>query len=270
LAESVLDAIVASVTARLGSRPPSSDLVERAHRAVAQRRESGLRSLRTAIEGGRPAVIAECKQASPSAGLLRRDFDPVELARQYAAGGAAAISVVTEPEFFQGRLEWLSDVRRAVALPVLRKDFIVGDRQLYETAVAGADAVLLIQRILEPDRLARLLSVAADLELEVLLEVFADEEPGPAIAAGAKLIGVNARDLTAFTIDLDRVVDVAPSIPSDRLRIAESGIRDRDDLMRLLAAGYDGFLVGEHLVRADDPETALRGLLGEEDLGCGS
>ena len=267
MADSVLDAIVASVSARLGSGPPSHDLVDRAHRAMAQRREEGPRSLRSAIERGRPAVIAECKRASPSAGVLRPDFDPVELARRYAAGGAAAISVVTEPEYFQGRLEWVRHVRRAVDLPVLRKDFIISDRQLYETAAAGADAVLLIRRILEPVQLARLLSIAADLDLEVLLEVFADEDPGTAVDTGAGLIGVNARDLATFAIDLDRAVAVAPSIPSDRLRIAESGIHHRDDLQRLHGAGYDGFLVGEHLVRADDPEQALRHLLGEEDLG---
>jgi indole-3-glycerol phosphate synthase len=265
--ESVLDAIVASVSAGLGTGPLHPDLVEQARRAGARRRPEGLRSLRSAIERRRPAVIAECKRSSPSAGVLRRDFDPVELAIRYASGGAAAISVVTEPEFFQGRLEWVQQVRRTVDLPVLRKDFIVSDQQLYETAVAGADAVLLIHRILEPARLARLMSVAADLELEVLLEVFADEEPGPAVASGATIIGVNARDLATFTIDLDRVVSVARSIPSDRLRIAESGIRGREDLLRLHGVGFDGFLVGEHLVRAVDPEAAVRRLLGEEDLG---
>jgi indole-3-glycerol phosphate synthase len=265
--DSVLDAIVASVSAGLGGGTVSPDLVERAHGAVAQRREGGLRSLRSAIERGRPAVIAECKRASPSAGVLRPDFDPVELARRYAAGGAAAISVVTEPVYFQGRLDWVRQVRRAVDLPVLRKDFIISDRQLYETAVAGADAVLLIRRILEPAQMTRLLSIAADLDLEVLLEVFGDEDPGPAVATGAGLIGVNARDLATFTTDLDRVVAVAPSIPMDRLRIAESGIYDRAALLRLHDAGYDGFLIGEHLVRADDPEQALRHLLREEDLG---
>jgi indole-3-glycerol phosphate synthase len=263
--DSVLDAIVASVSAGLGNGRPSDDLVDRARQAVEQRRAEGLRSLRSAVGTRRPAVIAECKKASPSAGLLRRDFDPVELARRYAAGGAAAISVVTEPQHFQGRLEWVTEVRQAVDLPVLRKDFIISDRQLYETVVAGADAVLLIQRILDAGRLARLMSIAADLHLEVLLEVFADEDPQPAVATGAGLIGVNARDLATFAIDLDRAVAVARSIPCDRLRIAESGIRDRADLLLLHGAGYDGFLVGEHLVRADDSENALRRLLGEEE-----
>jgi len=265
MAESVLDAIVASVSARLGADPCSPDLVERAQHAVEQRRQGGLRSLRSAIGRRRPAVIAECKRASPSAGVLRHDFDPVELATGYETGGAAAISVVAEPEYFSGRIEWLQQVRRTVGLPVLRKDFIVSDRQLYETALVGADAVLLIQRILEPDRLARLMSIAADLELEVLLEVFADEDPEPAIATGAELIGVNARDLATFTIDLDRAAAVARSIPSDRLRIAESGIHDRGDLLRLHAAGDDGFLVGEHLVRAVDAGAALRRLIGENE-----
>lgn len=270
MADSVLDRIVSDVRHRLETTPENPCLATAAKTAADERRRYGLRSLRKALSGPKPAVIAECKKASPSAGIIRADFDPVTLAGAYERAGAAAISVVTEPDHFLGDPQWLAVVRQAVGLPVLRKDFVVSPRQLLESAVLGADAVLLISRLLDRDLLEELLALASDLDLEVLLEVFADEEPGPAIAAGAKLIGVNARDLTAFTIDLDRVVDVAPSIPSDRLRIAESGIRDRDDLMRLLAAGYDGFLVGEHLVRADDPETALRGLLGEEDLGCGS
>jgi indole-3-glycerol phosphate synthase len=262
--EGVLDRIVGSVKARLDAETAPEELADRAREAADRRRSEGLRSLRAALAAGGPAVIAECKRASPSAGLLRPDFDPVELARAYAGAGASALSVVTEPDFFQGRIEWLREVRRAVELPVLRKDFIFCERQLYETAAAGADAVLLIQRILEPDRLAALMAAARSLHLETLVELFVDESPAPAVASGAPIIGVNARDLATFTVDLDRVADMADSIPADRIRVAESGIGGRDDLLRLQEAGYDAFLIGEHLVRAADPEQALRELLGKE------
>jgi len=146
---------------------------------------------------------------------------------------------------------------------VLRKDFIVDERQLYETALAGADAVLLIQRIVEGRRLAGLLELARRLYLEVLLEIFADEDPAPAVASGAGIIGVNARDLASFRVDLERVRALAGAIPPDRLRVAESGIRGRADIERLAGAGYDAFLVGEHLVRSPDPGAALAKLLSE-------
>ena len=150
-------------------------------------------------------IIAECKKASPSAGVIREKFDPVHLAQAYAAGHAAAISVVTERDSFAGDPLWLIDVRKAVDLPVLRKDFIIERRQLFESALLGADAVLLISRILSQQRLKDLLSTAEMLQLEVLLEIFADEDPGPAVDSGAAIIGVNARDLATFEIRLDRV-----------------------------------------------------------------
>jgi len=211
-----------------------------------------------------PALIAECKKASPSAGLIREDFDAVALAGAYSAGGAAAISVVTEPDSFRGDTRWLIDVRRTVGLPVLRKDFIVTRRQLFETAVLGVDAVLLIARILDQEALGSLLETAAELELEVLLEIFADEDPATAVASGAPIVGVNARDLATFEVRLDRVESIVAELPTDRVRVAESGIRGPEDLERLRAAGYDGFLVGEHLVRAEDPEEEVRNLLGRE------
>jgi indole-3-glycerol phosphate synthase len=262
VAESILDRIVAEVLRRLAVAPANADLERRALEAVESRRRSGIRSLRDALAAPGVSVIAECKRASPSAGTLREPFDPVTIARGYASAGAAAISVVTEPAFFGGELGWLGEVRAEVELPVLRKDFIVDERQLYETALAGADAVLLIQRILAPDRVASLLELARRLSLEVLLEVFADEDPAAAVASGATLIGVNARDLATFTVDLDRVAALAASVPPDRVRIAESGIRSRQDVDRLAAAGYDAFLIGEHLVRSDDPGAALRELVG--------
>ncbi|MGD8440487.1 MAG: indole-3-glycerol phosphate synthase TrpC [Holophagae bacterium] len=258
--ESVLDRIVVAVRARLDASPEPAELRRRAYRAVEHRDR---RSLAAALAVDRPAVIAECKRASPSAGLLNADFNPVNLARAYEAAGAAAISVVTEPDFFRGRLDWLAEVRAAVVgLPVLRKDFIVEERQLRETAASGADAVLLIQRILPSERLTELVGVARELGLETLVEIFVDEEPGPAIASGTEIIGVNARDLATFTTRLDRVEAMADRLPETVVRVAESGISSRDDILRLQTAGYDGFLVGEHLVRADDPELALRRLRG--------
>jgi indole-3-glycerol phosphate synthase len=262
VAESVLDHIVADVRRRLETSGEPPGLEQAAHDAAAVRRKEGLRSLRRALSGPGPALIAECKKASPSAGVIREDFDAAVLARAYAAGGAAAISVVTEPDSFAGDARWLDEVRRTVDLPVLRKDFIFTRRQLYETAVLGSDAVLLISRILDEGLLAELLRTAAELELEVLLEVFADEDPAAAVASGAGLIGVNARDLATFEVRLDRVEEIAGRLPGDRVRVAESGISVRVDLERLHRAGYDAFLVGEHLVRSEDPETAVRGLLG--------
>jgi indole-3-glycerol phosphate synthase len=268
---SVLDRIVASVRSGLEATPPAADLEEHARAAAEARRRGGLRSLGKALEGSGAAVIAECKKKSPSAGLLHNDFDPVALARAYESGGAAAISVVTEPDFFAGDPRWLGEVRAAVSLPVLRKDFVVSRRQLFETAMFGADAVLLIQRLLTPAKLAELLETAKELQLEVLLEVFADEDPQPAVDSGAKILGVNARDLATFEVRLDRVEAMATEIPRDRVRVAESGISDRATVKRLAEVGYDAFLVGEHLVRSADPETAVRKLVGHGDgdgRGC--
>ncbi len=258
--QDVLGKIVDAVKRRLEATPAASDLAARARAAAAQRRDRDPRSLEESLDRRRPAVIAECKKASPSAGLLRRAFDPVTLARCYVRAGAAAISVVTEPDFFHGDPGWLRRVRAAVPVPVLRKDFILTPRQLEETAVLGADAVLLIRRLLDRDTLTRLLEVAAALDLEVLLEIFADEDPEPAVASGARLIGVNARDLATFEVRVDRVVELAGALPQDRIRVAESGIRGAEDLDRLQRAGYDAFLIGEHLVRAEDPAAALAAL----------
>jgi indole-3-glycerol phosphate synthase len=257
----VLDRIVSEVRRRLDSIPAEPALEEAARAAVEARRNAGLRSLERALSVPGPSLIAECKKASPSAGVIREDFDAGALARAYAAGGAAAISVVTERDSFLGDPQWLVDVRRAVSLPVLRKDFIVTRRQLFETAVLGADAVLLIARILDEETLADLLRLAGELELEVLLEIFADEDPAMAVASGASILGVNARDLAIFEVRLDRVRAIAAELPADRVRVAESGIRGTGDLDRLSRVGYDGFLVGEHLVRAEDPEEAVRELL---------
>ena len=257
---SVLDRIVDAVRGRLDATPEAGDLADR---AAWVRDTSPARSLRDALRSEGPSIIAECKKASPSAGLLRADFDPAALAAAYQRAGASAISVVTEPDFFQGRLEWLAAVREVVDLPVLRKDFIIDERQLREAAALGADAVLLIQRIHSPDRLSELVGAARDLGLETLVEIFADEDPAATVASGTEIVGVNARDLATFVTRLDVVEALGRRLPSDRIRVAESGIGGPDDIARLAEAGYDAFLVGEHLVRAEDPERALRRLLGD-------
>ena len=267
MSESVLDRIVAAVLERLDSTPEIPSLESAARAASATRRAMGRRSLKEALSGTAPTLIAECKKASPSAGVIRDPFDPVALARSYAKGGASAISVVTEPDFFQGDQEWLPVVRRTVSLPVLRKDFIVTRRQLFETSVLGADAVLLIARLLDFEALQDLLTLAEELEVEVLLEIFADENPSKAIESGAQIIGVNARDLATFETRLERVEELATELPADRVRVAESGIHGAGDLDRLHRAGYDAFLVGEHLVRSEDPEETVRLLLGRGE-GC--
>jgi indole-3-glycerol phosphate synthase len=261
MAESILDRIVADVLRRLDETAEIPGLMGAAQAAAATRRSLGPRSLRAALTAPGPSLIAECKKASPSAGLIRPDFDPEALAHAYVAGGARAVSVVTEPDHFDGDPEWLAVVRRAVPVPVLRKDFIVTPRQLYESSVLGADAVLLIARLLDEDELGDLLAIAAELELEVLLEIFTDEDPAPAIHSGAPIIGVNSRDLATFEKRLDRMEDLASELPSDRVRVAESGLQGPEDVRRLAAAGYDGFLVGEHLVRSQDPEAAVRSLV---------
>lgn len=264
MGESVLDRIVRAVEDRMRTNAPRPDLEAVAHEAVEARRQRGLRSLRAALSTPGPRILAECKHASPSAGILRDPFDPSALARAYEAGGAAAVSVVVEPDFFHGRPEWIPAVREAVDLPVLRKDFIVAERQLYETALLGADAVLLIQRLLDPGRTAALLECARSLELEVLLEIFVDEDPAPAVESGALIIGVNARNLATFETSLERVIEVGRTLPGDRVRVAESGIKTSEDIDRLTEAGFDAFLVGETLVRADDPRSALRALLDSD------
>lgn len=261
MAETILDRIVRAAEVRMAATPPRRDLEEAARAAVEQRRALGLRSLGKALAASGPQILAECKHASPSAGVLRSPFDPVLLAQAYEVGGAAAISVVVEPDFFSGDPAWIPEVRNAVALPVLRKDFIVAERQLFETALIGADAVLLIMRLLSPERLSVLLRLARSLELEVLLEIFVDEEPGPAIDSGAEILGVNARNLATFETRVDRVIEIAAELPADRTRVAESGIRGAADISRLTQAGYDAFLIGETLVRSDDPRRAVAAML---------
>jgi len=207
-------------------------------------------------------VIAEFKRRSPSKGVIRENADPTELARAYEKGGATGISVLTEEDFFDGSLADLRAVREAVRLPLLRKDFIFDEYQVWESAVAGADALLLIVSMLSDEQLASLrLLTEEELGMDALVEVHSADELKRALAAGAHLIGVNNRDLRSFEVSLDTSEELARLAPSGTLLISESGLRSRADLLRLQELGYRGFLIGETLMRSAEPEKALRSLV---------
>lgn len=210
---------------------------------------------------GSLSVIAECKRRSPSRGVLREDYRPALIASAYEEAGAVAISVLTEPAFFDGALDHLTSVRGAVDIPVLRKDFIVCDYQLWESRAAGADAVLLIVAALDDVELSGLLKLAKDLRLAVIVEVHTERELHRAIAADAEIIGVNNRNLRSLEVDTSVSLSLIDAIPKDTVAIAESGIGSSGDLDKLSARGYSGFLVGESLVTQGDPGAALRDLV---------
>jgi indole-3-glycerol phosphate synthase len=219
-------------------------------------------SFETALEStDRVRIIAEVKKASPSKGVLAVNLQVDELARQYKTAGAAAISVVTEEDYFQGDLSWVGQIRKASGLPVLRKDFVFDEFQIYETRGAGASAILLIVAMLKVTQLKDLHDLARKVGLDVLVEVHDETELGEALEAGASIIGVNNRDLKTFKVDVDTSLRLSKLIPDDRLFVVESGIQSKTDIDRLIDAGADAFLIGEHFVISHDPVTALRGLL---------
>jgi indole-3-glycerol phosphate synthase len=256
----LLDTIVAGtqriVRERMRQRP-EADLA-----AAIEKRGREPRSLRQSLGAGDGfRVIAECKWRSPAKGLLRRDYDVRRLAADYEGGGAAGISVLTEPTFFDGSLDHLRSARAATEVPILRKDFIVDGYQLLEAREAGADAVLLIVAALDEETLNALLKDALALGLEALVEVHELEELRMAIGSGADLIGVNSRNLRTLQVDARTSFDLIGHIPGVAIAVAESGIRTNDDLARFHAAGYRGFLVGERLMTAHNPGNALAELL---------
>ena len=257
----VLERILAATRARVAESRRTADL-----HLLEQRAEAHVpRGFRRALaERGRDgvAVIAELKKASPSKGLIRAEFRPAELARELEASGAAALSVLTDEEFFQGSLGNLREASAAVAIPCLRKDFIIDEFQLVEARANSADAVLLIVAALPSDELVRLARAARSHELDVLCEVHDGDELQRALDAGCDLIGVNTRDLRTFRVDLQTAFDLAAKVPSNVVRVAESGIHSASDIARLQGAGYHAFLVGESLMRAASPGAALRELVG--------
>jgi indole-3-glycerol phosphate synthase len=220
-----------------------------------------VRSFQKALKAHSPAIIAEIKKGSPSAGRIRRDFDPAKIAREYQESGAAAISVITEVQHFHGGLEVLASVRWNCSLPLLRKDFIIDPYQILEARHAGADAVLLIAALLDAAALKSLRIEAERHGMGALVEVHNELDLERSIESGATLIGVNNRDLRTFEVSLEVALNLAQKLPGHVTAIAESGIRSAADVIRLSKAGYQGFLVGEHLMRAPSPGKALKELI---------
>lgn len=249
-----------------------SEIIERKRQRVASakhnvpfddfERRSDPYRLRQALLNDGINIIAEFKRRSPSKGVIRADADLKQIAKSYEAGGAAAISVLTEEDYFSGSLDDLRTVQSTVDLPVLRKDFIFDDYQLYESAAAGADAVLLIVAALDDEKLVSLMRLAEDnLGLDTLVEVHTREEMQRAIACGANVIGVNNRNLHTFEVSLETSLSLAKEAPRGAVLISESGLNNSTDIARLRDAGYHGFLIGESLMRSENPEAALRDLL---------
>jgi indole-3-glycerol phosphate synthase len=230
---------------------------------MAAKKAEPVRDFAAALSRNATNIIAELKKASPSAGLLRDSFDPVALARGFEQSGAAALSVLTEEQFFQGSLVYMRDARAATSLPVLRKDFIVEPWQVWEARAANADSLLLIVAALTREMLGGLLTLGRELGMEALVEVHTAEELTVAIASGARIIGVNNRNLHSLDVSVETSVELIKSIPEDCIAVSESGLRTASDLARLRTAGFDAFLIGELLMRESDPGVALSRLIAK-------
>lgn len=226
-----------------------------------EKKASPPRDFAAALTANRINVIAELKKKSPSRGLIRESFNAAQLAAELAEAGAAALSVLTEEEFFSGSLVDLKEARTAVQIPVLRKDFIFDPWQVWEARAAFADSFLLIVALLESDLLTELLELGRSLKMEPLVEVHSLEELSIAVDGGAKIVGVNNRDLTNFEVRLETAITLAGEIPESCVAVAESGIGSSEDIEALSRAGYDAFLIGEHLMKQTSPGDALRSLL---------
>lgn len=257
-----LEQIVAATRRRVAESRRTADLCDLERQAQRHSPRGFRRALEVKSQSGL-AIIAELKKASPSRGLIRADFDPESLARDLEGAGAAALSVLTDQEFFQGSLDSLGSASAATGLPCLCKGFMVDEFQVLEARANGADAILLIVAALSQAQLVRLAMQSRDSALDVLCEVHDEAELKRALDAGCKLIGVNNRDLRTFKVDVETAVRLSALIPKDVLRVAESGINTATDIARLRACGYQAFLIGESLMKAESPGEALRGLLTE-------
>jgi len=257
----ILDQIVADNRLELEARKYTSPLAELQRVALEQLSPLDLAS---ALRGDRIQLIAEVKKASPSRGIICPDFNPVEIAQTYASNGAAAISVLTEAKYFQGSLNHLRDIRKALGnkrLPLLRKDFIYDPYQVYESRAYGADSLLLIVAILSSEQLEELLGLSHELGMSCLVEVHNEAELEIALNSGARIIGINNRDLTTFTVDLTTTKRLRPLIPQDRIVVSESGIKDRSDIEKLREWGVDAVLIGESLMSAPNIASKMKELL---------
>jgi indole-3-glycerol phosphate synthase len=230
-------------------------------RRIAEDMRPGRRDFAAALRAKRPAIISEIKKASPSRGVLVEDFRPAELAKQYQRGGAAALSVLTDHDFFQGCLTDLRAARAAVSLPVIRKDFTISEYHVLEAAAHQADAILLIVAILDASQLRAFRELAGEFGMAALVEVHDRAELAIAVESGAEIVGVNNRDLRTFQVSLDTSIRLAQEIPQGVIKVSESGIFNSTDVHRLMDAGYDAFLVGEHLIKSGDPARAIRELV---------
>ncbi len=259
----ILDKILATKRDEIAAAKQRQSLAELQQRCdnVSATRGFAARLRRAAASGS--AIIAEVKKGSPSKGIIRADFDPVAIARSYERGGASCLSVLTDERYFFGSLDYLGQIRAAVALPLLRKDFIIDPYQVYQARLAGADAILLIAAALDDRTLQELAELAAALTLDTLLEVHDREELERALTLPVDLIGINNRNLQTFETDLSVTESLAQKIPAAQLAVAESGIHSRADIERLRRAGAGAFLIGESLMREDDIALKLASLLGK-------
>ena len=254
----VLSEIIAKKRERVLAAKELVPLARLRDLATEARRNAVPYALSNALRRDGINVIAEFKRRSPSKGIIRADADVRQIVKSYDMGGAAAISVLTEEDYFSGSLDDLRAVKGTVRLPVLRKDFVFDEYQVYESAAAGADAILLIAAALDDELLLNLRLLAEDeLGLDALVEVHTSHEMKRAVACDARLIGVNNRDLRTFEVSLETSLSLAPEAPGDALLVSESGLRSRDDLELLYSTGFRGFLIGETLMRAEDPQQAL-------------
>ena len=257
----ILNRILARKAEEIAERSARLPLAELRARVADQPDTRGFAAaLESRVEAGRAAVIAEIKKASPSKGVIRADFDPVAIAQSYQRGGASCLSVLTDVDFFQGADAYLQQVRAACGLPLLRKDFTIDAYQVYEARVIGADCILLIAAALDDETLMDLALLAADLDLDVLVEVHDGDELERALEIPAPLIGINNRNLRSFEVSLETSVNLRRNVPAERLLVSESGIATREDVAHLRTAGIHAFLVGEAFMRATDPGSELQRL----------
>ena len=258
--EDILQRIAASNRERVASEKESTSEAELRERALAvadELDEDAGDDFERALAVPGLSLICECKKASPSKGLIAPDYDPVAIARDYDAAGAAAVSCLTEPAYFQGSLEDLQDVAAAVSIPVLRKDFVVDDTMLYQARLSGAGAVLLIVAILSDEELAHCLELCRRLRLGALVEAYTEDELTRAVASGAPVIGVNNRNLRDFSVDFEHARQLREMVPADRVFVSESGVSSIEDVARVAEMGADAALVGEYLMRAPDRQGLL-------------